>query len=596
MKKDFNSLLKVLTLASMAKLKINYEPVVDQIEDWTAGAIGFLSVAVQNKGVRISKAMAQSFANVLKSLDKNATSNPKAYARIEADLLQVGEWLELNRKLGNWARLSELTTDQTTFLDTLRKIIIKDSESSAKWLQTKIGLLHEPLLVKCFAGDMDEEFPKPADFPRIYAKKTDQQIWDKLCDLARDLGAPEDKVPGIGSQKEAREKDPDTFALWQAGRKYLSEKAKHVMAKLVRNYGVLDVAPVPVVPVKELIKLMDEQGIVWPMLSKRLKRGELIADNGTVYTKQGLSLGRTVPADALIQYNPNYTHEYSDKFSQGRGGMYYIKIKPAFAEGYSSVSPIGRAASNKDKTFGKVDSFSKDIDKFRNKWTAKLNARDEEERMAATILEIVFQSSIRIGSKLGSATVEGKSVHTYGLTMLQVRHATVVGKTVKLKYVGKAGQLQNQTLKANGDAKYQKAIDNFISYLKDKDKTDLIFTLESGGRFTSAMANTYLKRITGNSDISIHKFRHVKANAVATPILEKCPFLGKTDNSRTEVNKWFKENMKHVGEALGHFNKGETTGTTAIYSYIDPRISKKFFEDCNVQVPKEVEKLLKNDD
>jgi hypothetical protein len=60
------------------------------------------------------------------------------------------------------------------------------------------------------------------------------------------------------------------------------------------------------------------------------------------------------------------------------------------------------------------------------------------------------------------------------------------------------------------------------------------------------MANAYLKEFTGSNDVTVHKFRHVKANAIATPILADCPFLGRTDNSRTAVNKWFKENMKQV--------------------------------------------------
>jgi hypothetical protein len=474
----------------------------------------------------------------------------------------------------------------------LRKIILLDSESSLKWVRTKIGLLQEPLLVQCFAGDLEEEFPKPADFPSIFARKTDQQIWDKLCDLARDLGSPEEKLPRISSQKEAKESDPDTFALWKAGTKYLQDKAKHVMAKLVRNYGVLDVAPVPVVPIRELIKHMDEQGIVWPMLNRRLKGGELVADDGIVYTKDGLSLGRTIPPDALVKYNPNYEHEYTDKFSQGRGGMYYIKIKPSFAEGFGSVSPIGRSAANKDKTFDKIDQFAKKINSHRRRWTSKLASKDEEEQMAAVVLEVAYQAAIRIGSKIGSAkNATGQRVDTSGLTFLKGKEARIVGKTVKLNYVGKAAQTQTQVLKTS-DPLYQKAINLMQEYIKRNGKDGYIFTLKSGVRFSSQMANAYLKEFTGSNDVTVHKFRHVKANAIATPILADCPFLGRTDNSRTAVNKWFKENMKQVGEALGHLTKGTTTGTTAIYSYIDPRISKKFFEDCNVQVPKEVEKLL----
>lgn len=591
MKHEFDGLLKLLTVVALARNGQSYELVKTKIPSWAASAAKFIELAVTSKTLKISKPVATSLATIISTLPANSKKGKKYYESIKEEVQTFAGWIEANRKAGAWQQFTALSLDQTTFLDTLRKIFLIDSEAGERWLQSKVNLLKEPMLSKCFAGNLDELLPRPEDFPLEFKRKTDQQILDMLVDLAIDLGSPKELAPLIHVQKTAREKDEASFLLWKAGQVYLSAKAKDAVSKIVRNYGHTDIAPVPVVPVKEMSQHLKEYGIVWPVVNPQLKKGELMADNMSLYTKTGLSLGRGVPFNAKISYNPNYTPEYTDKFSQGRGGMYYLKLDFAWG-GSTSVAPAGRANSNKEKTFAKVESFGSKIDTFRKKWTAKLTSRDPEERMGATILEIVYQSSIRIGSRIGTAVVEGKDVKTYGLTVLKGKHMTKVGNNVKLKYIGKAGQQQTQMLKPGTDAKYKQAIANLVSYMDGKDKNDFVFTLPDGTRFTSLMANNYLKKITGSSAISIHKFRHIKANAIAAPILAECPFLGKTGNNRVEVTKWFKENMKQVGEALGHFTAGEVTGNTAIYAYIDPRISKKFFEDCNVQIPKEIVKLL----
>jgi hypothetical protein len=67
--------------------------------------------------------------------------------------------------------------------------------------------------------------------------------------------------------------------------------------------------------------------------------------------------------------------------------------------------------------------------------------------MAATILEIVYQSAIRIGSKIGSATgADGETKETYALTVLKRKHFKVLKNRVKLHYIGKAAQEQTQYL------------------------------------------------------------------------------------------------------------------------------------------------------
>jgi hypothetical protein len=134
-----------------------------------------------------------------------------------------------------------------------------------------------------------------------------------------------------------------------------------------------------------------------------------------------------------------------------------------------------------------------------------------------------------------------------------------------------------------------------VSYLKDKDPDDFAFVV-NGERFTSAMANRYMHEIGGvPAAITIHKFRHIKANSLAIPILESCPLIGAEDNTVKGVLSWLNENMKSVGEELGHFKEGQVVGTTAIASYVDPVLVKQLFVSCNVQLPAALEKLVKED-
>lgn len=595
MKTLFNSMLKLLTVTVVAQKGESYEPVVDKIQIWAKETVSFISKGVQQGLLRIGDEDVDAFQNMVSGL-KVGNGNPQNFEDYKEDVNAFFAWIEMCRKNKLIAGMHFLTPDQTSFLDSLRRFFIRESVSAETYIINKAGFLKEPALISCF-GNITISAASGDNLPEEFRDLKDTQILAKIKKLAIKLGASEEVAPTVPNITKLKQ-DPKNLApleLIRSGKKYLDAKKKAAVQSIVRNNGVMDKGDVPLVKAKLMAKLLKAEGITWPIICPNLTNGEYVDDTLTVYTPQGVSLGRTIPHNTEIVYNPDFNPKYKDKFTDGKGGMYYFKMKTPMAKGFSSVSPIGRANSNKEKTFDAVAEFAKDIDKHRRRWTSHLNSRIEEKRMAATVIEIVYQSSMRIGSKIGAAEVDGKVVDTYGLTVLRVKHMKKVKNTVKIVYTGKAGQKQKQILNPKSDIHYQKAIANLESYLNGKDRNDFVFELTSGKRFDSNLANHYLREFTGVEDVTIHKFRHVKANALAIPILEKCPYLGKTGNTNAEVTKWFKENMKPVGEALGHFTGGEVTGTTAIYSYIDPRLSKKFFEDCKVQIPREILKRLTED-
>ena len=596
MKQEFNSFLKVLTVVVLAKQGRNYELVEDKVVGWALDTHAFVSQLDYRrlKGVNFEK-YASYFGDIIQAL-KTGEEFSKFSHNVEA----IAEWLEENRKKGMWARLVELSVDQTTFLDYLRKILMpKGSESSERWLEQKVNFLKEPNLTKCFAGDLAEKYEHNKELPPQLKGKSDQQIFAIISNIAKMLPGNKEVPPFLNPQKQAKEEEPAKFAIWQAGRDYLQNKAKKTIAKIIRTYGDTNITSVPVLPIKTLKQHLKNADIVWPTINPNLKKGELVDDALVVYTKSGLSLGRSVPYTAEIEYNPKYEEEYTNKFDQGKGGMYYLKLKTTSSEGFSNVSPIGRARSNKKATFEKVNDAAGNIDSHRAKWVSKLKAKNTELRMAATIVEIVYQTAIRIGSKIGAAkNPDGQEHETYGLTVLKVKNAKNLKGRIKLHYIGKAAQEQTQFLIKHKDPHYDQAIANFEHYLEGKKPEAFIFTYVDATdgktkRFTSTKANYYLNHVFGvPSGVSIHKFRHIKANTLAMPILENSELLGRKDNTVKSVLAWLNENMKVVGEELGHFKEGEVVGTTAIASYIDPLIVKSFFEQCKVQVPKQLAKLL----
>lgn len=596
MKQEFNSFLKVLTVVVLAKQGRDYGLVNEKVLGWALDSYNFISQLDYRrlKGLNFEK-YANSFGDIIQAL-KSENDFSKFSHNVEA----VAEWLEENRKRGMWSRLVELSIDQTTFLDYLRKILLpKGSESSERWLEQKVNFLKEPNLTKCFAGDLEEEYEHNKELPPQLKGKSDKQIYTIISNISKMLPGNKEVPPFLDPQKQAREEEPGKFAIWQAGRDYLQIKAKKTIAKIVRTYGDTSVTSVPVLPIKTLKQHIKNSDIIWPTINPNLNRGELVDDALVVYTKSGLSLGRSVPYTAEIEYNENYVEDYTNKFDQGKGGMYYLKLKTTSSQGFSNLSPTGRARSNKKATFEKVNDAAGNIESHRKAWVAKLKAKNSELRMAATIIEIVYQTAIRIGSKIGAAkSPDGKEHETYGLTVLKKKNAKLLTGRIKLHYIGKAAQEQTQFLIRKKDHHYDQAIDNVEHYLEGKKPEDFIFTYVDANdgktkRFTSTKANYYLNEVFGvPKGVSIHKFRHIKANTLAMPILESSELLGRKDNTVKSVLAWLNEHMKVVGEELGHFKEGEVVGTTAIASYIDPLIVKSFFEQCKVQVPKQLAKLL----
>lgn len=595
MKDNFNSMLKLLTVAVIAQKGESYTTVVDRIREWGIGTAKFIGAGVEKDLLRIGIEDADALTNIVNGLLRGK-GNPRNYANYEEEVHQFFSWVELTRKNKLWAGMHFLTIDQTSFLDNLRKYFIRESVAAETYLISKASFLREPALVGCFSN-ISIAAASGENLPSIFEGKTDSEILSHIKKVAIKLGATKESAPTVPNITKLKEdpKNHDALETVRLGRKYLDAKKKAAVQRIVRSQGITDKANVPLVKVRVMAKLLKEQGITWPVLCPNLTKGEYVDDTLIVYTPYGVSLGRTIPHNTEIAYNTEFNPNYTDKFTDGKGGMYYLKMKTPMAKDFSSVSPMGRAVSNKEKTFDIVAEFAENIDAHRKKWVRNLTSKDEETRMAATIIEIVYQSSIRIGSKIGESEVDGKTVDTYGLTVLQGKHFKILGDKVRISYAGKAGQKQKQILNPKDDVHYNKAVANLATYLEGKDRNDFVFELSSGKRLDSNMANRHFKEITGVADLTIHKFRHVKANVLAKPIIAKCPYLGKSGNSNSAVAKWFRENMKPVGVALGHFTAGEVTGTTAIYSYIDPRLSKSFFEDCKVQIPREILTRLKDD-
>jgi hypothetical protein len=68
-------------------------------------------------------------------------------------------------------------------------------------------------------------------------------------------------------------------------------------------------------------------------------------------------------------------------------------------------------------------------------------------------------------------------------------------------------------------------------------------------------------------------------------MLSKCP-LTKGSVTQAQADKWVKESLTKVGDALHHRSGTKVTAMTAIKSYIDPGLLVNFYEDLGLRVPK----------
>lgn len=255
-------------------------------------------------------------------------------------------------------------------------------------------------------------------------------------------------------------------------------------------------------------------------------------------------------------------------------GSYVFQYMPAHGTSPQKVYKQSDVSVANKKKWGTVDQLMGKLPAIKASWQKMLAAGEP----LGALLQFAYLTSARIGT-VGN--------NTFGASTLQAKHFTIKSNgTVIVKYPGK-GQggkavLQEHRLEPNAETKA------LIKFIKERigsiPKDQTVFT-DTGRPLSNTDINGWLqKHIKG---MTVHKFRHLRGTSLAMQVLSKLSVPANVQQAK--ANAIFKAGVEQIAKALGHYNlRGDEvkiSPATAIKHYIDPNLSRSWFEDKGLEVP-----------
>ena len=465
--------------------------------------------------------------------------------------------------VADWVKDNKIPADRLAMLKDVNLLMKKDSAPALKRLSKAVATLGDHKIALLFLNDDDAFQGDEATYKKLLAYS------DTLANK-REVLAPAEL---FRIRKEAEEKKDkktlDLIARYSELRKDWSANFKKALLHYVRKSGQ---PLVDVEDVKDYLKGLSVNNIVPGFEGK-------IDELGNYYTSEGKKL-LSIPA-SKVTMNPKYDAKTDNAYVCSIDGQ----------SGGGRIYTVDYRAGAKQESFGKVGDFIEEIEEHRKSWLKDLDSVDEKKQLLATITEVIYATSARVGNPQNGVGSE----KTYGITTITAKHVKQ-GKDGSLifAYPGKKGTPQHHVLKPN-TAINKKVISIIKRCLSNKKPAETIFTVR-GKPFHSNDVNRYIRAL--GIVPSCHKFRHVQGTKMALEILKKSPFgtgRGKEAPTQTAADKWLKEAMKEVGEKLHHQNGGVTTGATAISSYVSPEVLINWYHNLGLRTPKWVPKVGASD-
>jgi DNA topoisomerase-1 len=236
-----------------------------------------------------------------------------------------------------------------------------------------------------------------------------------------------------------------------------------------------------------------------------------------------------------------------------------LVIPPAWTDVWICASPyghlqaVGRDAkgrkqyryhpayrSQRDQTkYGRMLAFGAALPKIRERIDDDLKLPGlPKKKVLATVVQLLNRTGMRIGND-----EYVKQNDSFGLTTLKDKHVKIDGGTMRFKFKGKSGQLQDIELEDPRLAK-------IVKRCRDIPGWELFQYVDDAGekcRITSTDVNNYIKEITGE-DFTAKDFRTWGGTGWAALVFEE---LGPAENA-TEAKKRMIEAIKSVSAKLGN--------------------------------------------
>jgi len=459
----------------------------------------------------------------------------------------------------------EVPAQEIELLHAIGSYFRTGSENMAKKLVKFASLSKSPFVVQRLA-------PKVGD---------QQSTKAKLEKMVRQLVGRKDTAMTPEEAQKVRELNPETYREYLALRRDFNQSWKDALASYIRKSGH------HMVPFKEVNDYLRLNGI-----DHMLPVGftGMVDDLGRFYTNKG-KLIEGVPSAVnfpSVEMNPN--------FGRPDGGDWVFMAKrPDGSPGpYFYTSDFKKDQSM--AKFKKVEALMKKVDSIRKRWLGLAQKFDPENpiTVAATILEILYEFSARVGS-VGN---EARGSATFGVSTLLVKHATITPNgSITLRYKGKDGVPTTHKI-TQSTPQGKMLIHNLNELLANKDPKDRIFTVQKGNRqipVTATQVNQLFRQCGAPEEVSVHKLRTVKGSGLFAQAMEKAFEKGKPKNE-AQAKALFTKLAEQVGKALNHMRTvagggSKVTGATALQSYVDPSLQIQYWTTVGFRLPKSLEKF-----
>ncbi len=477
------------------------------------------------------------------------------------DVVDLGTTIKRNRKA--IYEDTGISREMFKLLIMSARCLAKDDERAWQYLEKNISLIKNTRLTSVFLPDEDE----PIEIDGLSASSASTQmraLYKKITGDAPKYGYfinPQDA-------KAYREKNPTQWEEYAKLSRVLTKEVKRQVFRYVRNKQQERVS------VDEVSKYLDKQGLLHNL--PRGFVGGMIGDDMSYYTAAGKKLDKA--PIGLVRMNPKYDPAQDNTYVMF--SVAYGKNEKGGDASAGRIRTESMNAANKIKRHAVAHDFLNNEDKIRAKWLRDLKRKGTKEQIMATMVELLWATSARIGGK-GNKTA-GET--TYGLSTLRADHVKIKGTKLLFDYVGK--KMASQAASYNIGTAEGKLVGEVMKKLLDDAAGDEMIFQFRGRPIIRHAISKYLTSLGTN--MSAHSFRRVTGSRMALEILNSNPFKAKVQKGaikETEVNRWFKAEMTKIGEALHHRNGEKVTGITAIKSYIDPSIIENFYASLGLRVP-----------
>jgi DNA topoisomerase IB len=520
---------------------------IGQWEQWTTGSKAFL------RRFGMSTATWSSASKYLRN-GNDPTEHARYDAKIQECLAEVREVLtEFKQEIDISDDHLKLIRDLCVYGKTGTKEQTKDN--ALKRLDKAIVALGEKHLTALFIEELGEQ-ESQGDLLAELRKLTHKMVGERKTNLT----APEKKK--YQDHKNKKGEQHKDYAKFLELRREITRVYKQNLKQLVRNSGKATVT------IASALHFFRDNAMEHNIPQGFTGR---VDENGGFYTKDGRKVG-SIPM-GILSMNPSYSNS-DDTF---------VLTVLTDAGNVQHVDTESRRKTRTAKKFEAVGKFIPVLKKVRSAWRLKLKTGVKTvEGVAATLAELVYLTSARVGSDRGETAGE----KTFGITTVLVKHLQFKGNKLHIKYPGKKGGMQHHIVEPNTPTD-KRVLANIVLLLKGKGKNEKVFTVGTKS-VRGGTINKLLRTLGVPSGFTVHKLRTVRATLLAKELLDQ--YDGGLSNA--EANKWVIEKMKEIGLELGHFSGDKVTASTAITHYIDPSVFAAFYKKYGLRAPAVIQKAI----